>query len=206
MPTERKSPALELQPETSPIHSDDDKLYDEPKPIGLVGEINQPKELRTPLDLPLKVNNGDVFQKDGFYVEESIKGSTVDSTNGGAVVTRYVSQRTDSYGVFFIARRPCEVLWVSEMHVGTTAAITLDVLKGTSAVPAGVSVLASTFSLNSTAVTVVTKEDTTLSATPSNRRLAPGDWLFLQVSAAPTATTEVFVQLYLKYLGTGEYI
>lgn len=201
MPTERKSPALELPREakTTPKELD----YEEPQPIGAPTEFNIGLDLVEPQGLPALYRGSEIIAKDGFYVSCSVSGSTFDSSDSGNL-QRYLSTTPASYGTFFIAKRPCEVLWVSEKHVGASASFTLDVKKGTALVTAGVTTLLTTFDLSDTPDTVYTRSGTTLTATSENRRLAPGDWLFLEVSSGPSVT-EVFVEVYMKYLGEGDY-
>ena len=108
---------------------------------------------------------------------------------------------------FFIARHPCEVLWVAESHIvaGTDAgAVTMDIVKLTDgqAVASGVSILASTFDMKSTANTVVSKQGKDLSP---NRQLKPNDRLALKFTGVLTNLTGVQVTLYLKNLARGHY-
>jgi len=131
--------------------------------------------------------------KDGFYLTVSLPG--------------VLSQTTGYYDQFFIARRPMEVLRVSEVH--TTAgddagAVVLDVekLTSTTAPGSGTSILTTTFDLKSTANTVVTKEQRNLS---SARQLKENERLALKDTGVLTSLVGVCVILYCKFLTKGSY-
>ncbi len=131
--------------------------------------------------------------KDGFYLTVNL----VD----------ILPQTATNYGMFFTARWPMEVLFVSEIHgvAGTNGgAVTLDIekLTGTTAKGSGTSILASTFNLKSTANTVVSKEGVNLSAA---RTLVQGDRLALKSSGTLTTLSDLQVTLYCKMLGRGGY-
>jgi len=140
-----------------------------------------------------EVYNDTIQEKDGFYVTVNL----VDIQ----------PQTAANYGMFFIARYPCEIMRVAEVH-GTAAtnagAVTLDVEKlvGTTAKGAGISVLATTFSLKSTANTVVNKEGMKLS---NARQLKENERLALKSTGVLTDLKDVQVTLYFKFLGRGEY-
>ena len=109
-----------------------------------------------------------------------------------------------NYGQFFIAPFDCAVVRVDEVHstAGTNGgAVTLDVekLTGTTAEGSGVSVLASTFNLKSTANTVVNKfPSTSVTSNVPNKQLAKGDRLALLTSGTLTAVNNVVVVVILK--------
>ena len=108
---------------------------------------------------------------------------------------------------FFIARQPCEVLWVAESHIvaGSDAgAVTLDIVKLTSgqAVASGTSILTTTFDMKSTANTPVQKEGGELANT---RQLVNGERLALDFTGTLTDLAGVQVTLYLKNLARGHY-
>jgi len=134
--------------------------------------------------------------KDGFYVTQVITGTQ--------------AQVNTNYGVFFIAKNPCEILKVSLVYAVTNGGeFTLDVekLTGTTAPGSGTTVLASQFDLNSTANTVYERKGTTLTSVSKGRTLKENDRLALK----PTATggyvniSEVCVSIYLRPLGKGHY-
>jgi hypothetical protein len=134
-----------------------------------------------------------IARKDGFYVTVNLVSTS--------------AQTAANYGQFFTATCPCEVMIASEVHsvAGTDGGtVTLDVekLTGITALGSGVSVLAATFNLKSTAYTPVQKSGTTLS---SNRQLATTDRLALKTSGTLTALEGVQVTLYIKPLGKGDY-
>lgn len=135
----------------------------------------------------------DIQNKDGFYITASLPG--------------VLSQTTGYYGAFFTAYMPCEILQVTEVHTvagNDAGAVTLDIekLTGTTALGSGVSVLASTFNLKSTANTVVRKMGRDLSV---NRQILPGDRIALKDAGTLTTLEGVQVTLYLKFLGRGTY-
>jgi len=80
----------------------------------------------------------------------------------------------------------------------------MDIVKLTDgqAVASGVSILASTFDMKSTANTVVSKQGKDLSP---NRQLKPNDRLALKFTGVLTNLTGVQVTLYLKNLARGHY-
>ena len=143
--------------------------------------------------------------KDGFFITASYPGQIVsDYVVEGGVTTKTLLA---SDLPFFIARHPCEVLWVAESHIvaGTNAgAVTMDIVKLTNgqAVASGISILATTFNMKSTANTVVAKEGKDLSP---NRQLKPNDRLALKFTGVLTNLTGVQVTLYLKNLARGHY-
>lgn len=101
----------------------------------------------------------------------------------------------------FIADADYEVDRVQEVHsVAGAASSTLDVKKctGTTAPASGTSVLSSTFALDSTANTVVSKTlGSGLTATQADRRLTTGDRLALDWTGTVTAYVGT-VAIYLK--------
>jgi len=148
--------------------------------------------------------------KDGFFITASYNQFLSDYTIEIDFDAKS-STITKSFGAsdlpFFIARHPCEVLWVAESHIvaGTDAgAVTMDIVKLTDgqAVASGVSILASTFDMKSTANTVVSKQGKDLSP---NRQLKPNDRLALKFTGVLTNLTGVQVTLYLKNLARGHY-
>lgn len=140
-----------------------------------------------------KINWNDINLKDGFYIVANVAGTAA------ATSTNYTH--------FFTARRPLEILRVTEVHstAGTDAgSVTLDVqiLTGTTAPGSGTSVLASTFNLKSTANTVVTKEKSDLS---DSRIVKEGERICLATSGTLTAVASVQVTLYCRTANRGSY-
>jgi hypothetical protein len=106
-----------------------------------------------------------------------------------------------NFGVFYIATESCTVeeAWESHTVAGSDAgAVTLDIEKLTSAVAldSGVSVLATTFDLKSTANIPVRVGPT---ATIGNRQLARGDRLALKDTGTLTNCAGLTVTLIIKY-------
>lgn len=135
----------------------------------------------------------DIERKEGSYITVSLLGAT--------------PATAANYSHFFIARRPIEILRVSEVHAtkGTDAgAVTLQVelLAGTTAPGSGTSVLGSGFDLKGTINTVVTKETTSL--TPS-RIVKEGNRLALKLTGTPTAVASLVVTIYYKAANRGDY-
>ena len=146
--------------------------------------------------------------KDGFFITTfysqflSNFDIDIDFVNKTSTITKALGA---SDLPFFIARHPCEVLWVAESHIvaGTNAgAVTMDIVKLTSgqAVASGVSILTAEFNMKSTANTPVQKEGKDLSP---NRQLKPNDRLALKFTGVLTNLTGVQVTLYLKNLARG---
>jgi hypothetical protein len=109
--------------------------------------------------------------------------------------------------IFYTARFPCEVIWLSEVHstAGSDAgAVTLQIelLTGTQAPGAGSTLLDTAFNLKGTANTVVKKAGTDLTSTVT---LDEGDRLALLYSGTLTAVAGVQVTAYMKPLGRGSY-
>lgn len=139
----------------------------------------------------------DIQNKDGFYITVSLPGTQ--------------PQTAANYGVFFTAYRACEVMEVSEVHevAGNDAgAVTLDIekLTGTTALDSGVSILASTFNLKSTARTITRDTIKTGIALSVNRQLKPFDRLALKDVGTLATLQGVQVTLYLKFLSRGSYL
>lgn len=143
--------------------------------------------------------------KDGFFITASYPGQIVsDYVVAGGVTTKTLLA---SDLPFFIARQPCEVLWVAESHIvaGTDAgSVTMDIVKLTSgqAVASGVSILTTEFDMKSTANTPVQKQGKDLANT---RQLKNGERLALDFTGKLTALAGVQVTLYLKNLARGHY-
>lgn len=107
----------------------------------------------------------------------------------------------------FVATVPCELISVSEVHSGLGAASsTLDVKKctGTTAPASGTTMLASTFALDSTADTVVTKDQASgLTATAANRKLTVGDRVALDFTGTISSLVGVVVLRFRKLQSPG---
>ena len=130
----------------------------------------------------------DVINKDGFYIFVDDTASFIKT-------------------VFFTARFPCELLWISECHTtaGTGAGsvtLQLEKLTGTQAPGAGANMLNTAFDLKGTANTVVLKGTTDLTV---DTTLAEGDRIALKYSGTLTSLVGVQVTLYCKPLGRGLY-
>lgn len=196
MPTAQRLPAQESQPKTKTTLKGGGLEYEEPQPIGAPSDLNLPKDLLEPEGLPPKNRSEEIVEKDGFYLYPRVSGAVTDSLNGGGTATRYLARMTESYTVFFTARRPCEVMWLAQYNGGGTSG-TIDVLKNSTT-----SVLSSPFTLS---VANAQKQDIDLSPNKGARRLVNGDTLSLSPSGDISAMTFVNVTIYLKYLGQGEY-
>lgn len=115
-----------------------------------------------------------------------------------------------NYTHFYTARNPIDIMWVAVVYgVTNGAACTLDIekLTGTTAPGSGVSLLGSTFDLNSTANTVVVKEGATLKRTsPTALTLKTGDRLGALIkTGALSALDSLQVTIHFKYSGRGHY-
>jgi len=135
----------------------------------------------------------DVTAKIGILVTRDYPGST--------------AQTATNYGYIFNPPFPFEILSVVEKHdvAGTDAgSVTLDVLKvpnGTT-LASGVSCLATTFDMKSTADTAVMKQGLELSA---NRSFDPLDSIALKITGTLTALEGVQVTIYIKPLNNGDF-
>lgn len=135
----------------------------------------------------------EIERKDGAYITVSLPG-TAPATAG-------------NYSHFFIARRPLEILRVSEVHAvkGTDAgAVTLqlELLTGTTAPGSGSSILVSGFDLKGNINTVVSKEATALT---SKRIVKEGERLALKLTGTPTTVASLVVTIYYKAANRGDY-
>ena len=122
------------------------------------------------------------------------------SLNGTAAAT------ATNYGKIFTALRAYDIIEVSEVHAvagsdGGAVTLNLERLQGTEALGAGDEILATAFSLKSTANTVLTKKTTDL----QNRKLSIGDRIALKDGGVLTAVDDVQVTILLKPLGKGDY-
>lgn len=136
------------------------------------------------------MNYDELQRKDGFH--ESI----------------YVAAAATAanYDVFFTAIYPCEILAVQETHrtaCSSTGTLNLEILTTGQALDAGNTVLATAYSLNSTADTPILKSGLSLTA---NRQLKTGDRLALKDANTLTSTAGLQVTVYLKRLGKGDYL
>ena len=142
---------------------------------------------KTPL-----VFSDQIQQKDGFYITITLPGTT--------------AATAANYNHFFIARHPCEILVVKEVHgtAGTDAgAVTLDIekLTGTTAAGSGDSILVAGFNLKGTANTVQSKSGADL----TGQTLVEGDRLALEDTGTLTNVANLNVTLYLKHTNRGDY-
>jgi len=133
-----------------------------------------------------------LLNKDVYFVTYNLGGT--------------LSQTANNFGYFFTPTLAVEILAVVEKHTAASgAATTLDVLivPNATAISSGVSVLASTFALNSTANTAVTKIGTGLSN--ANRTVKPNQSLALKNSADNATLQGVSVTVFYKYPTRGSY-
>lgn len=128
-----------------------------------------------------------VENKDGFYVSVNL----VDT----------LSQTAANYGIFFIARKPCEVLAIDEVHgtASSSGTVTVEKLTGTTAKGSGTTI-SNAISTSSTANTV---QNATLTA--SAKQLAIGDRLAIKSGGTLTSGKDLQLTVYLKHLGKGDY-
>ena len=152
-------------------------------------------------------NNPLLDAKDGFYVtykyQAQLISSIVINFNTKSTTTTYA----DNNQPFFIARHPCEVMWVAESHTvkGTDAgAVTLNIekLTGTQAPGAGAEILVTAFDMKGNINTVVQKQGLDLTA---NRQLKNGERLCVKFTGTKTSLAGVCVTVYLKFLTRGHY-
>jgi len=120
------------------------------------------------------------------------------------------SQTAANYPVFFTARHPVELAWITETHsaAGTDGgAVTLDIRKLASGIAptAGSSMLVSTFNLKSTANTPVTKEGYVGLVSNNARVLIEGQRIGAVSSGTLTALEGVTVTAYFKYVNLGSF-
>lgn len=139
----------------------------------------------------MEINTEDIGNKVGVLVFRDFPSTT--------------AQTSTNYGYIFTSPFPFEILSVIEKHdVAGTVNPTLDVLKvpnGTT-LGSGVSILASTFDLTSTADTSVLKLGLDLN---TSRSFNPLDSIALKVSGTLTTLEGVQVTIYIKPNGRGEY-
>lgn len=131
-----------------------------------------------------------IGRKDGFHLNHLM----VDAATAG------------NYDVIFTAVYPCEVMAVIETHrvaCSSTGTLNLEILTSGQALDAGVTVLSTAYSLDSTANTPILKQGLDLTA---NRQLKPKDRLALKDALTLTATAGLVVTVYLKRLGKGDYL
>ena len=140
---------------------------------------------------------------------ENIKWENIDNKDG-FYLTVYmpsaIASSSAEYGSFFIAKFPCEIMYVDEVHdvAGTSAnPVTLQVqrLKSGIALDSGDDILVTPFDLKGTARVVVSKSSTLL----QNKILKEGDRLALTDTGTLTSLSDVCVTLYMKPLNRGHY-
>jgi hypothetical protein len=126
------------------------------------------------------------------YTRAYVNGDTWSVPETSIVTVLLTSGSVDTN--VFTADVPMEVVAVREVHSVAGAA------SGTTAPASGTTVLASTFALDSTANTPVTKNVTSgLSATAANRKLAVGDRLAIDMTGTITSLVGS-VNIYLRKL------
>lgn len=134
----------------------------------------------------------DITDKDGFYVNVSLPGAT--------------AATAANYSVFFVAKTPCEVIWISEAHTtagtdGSAVELNIEKLGSGVALGSGSEVIITDFSLKATADTPLYKSGVDL----QNTKLKLGDRLALKDTGTLTNVAGVCVTLYLKPLLKGHY-
>ena len=134
-----------------------------------------------------------ILNKDPFVITASIPG-----TNAATGT---------SYGVFYTAIFPCEVLAVAESHTvagtdGSAVTLQIEKLTGTQALDAGTTLLNSAINLKGTANTPVYPDLTTIVL---NRQLERGNRLALKDTGTLTNVQGVQVTILIKPLGKGHY-
>jgi len=152
-------------------------------------------------------NNTLLNAKDGFYITYKYQAQLISSIEINFDTKSTITTYADNNQPFFIARHPCEVMWVAESHTvkGTDAgAVTLNIekLTGTQAPGAGVEILGTAFDMKGTIDTVVQKEGKDLTV---NRQLKNGERLCVKFTGTKTALAGVCLTVYLKYLTRGHY-
>ena len=145
--------------------------------------------------------------KDGFYVTYKYQAQLISSIVINFDTKSTTTTYADNNQPFFIARHPCEVMWVAESHTvkGTDAgAVTLNIekLTGTQAPGAGVEILDTAFDMKGNINTVVQKQGLDLTA---NRQLKNGEMLCVKFTGTKTSLAGVCVTVYLKFLTRGHY-
>lgn len=137
------------------------------------------------------IDYSEITNKDGFYITINLAG--------------VLSQTSGYYGVFFTAYKACEVSAVVETHSvagSSTPTLQIEKLGSGVALGSGDTILASSFSLNSTANTPIMKRGYDLT---NKRGLEYMDRLALKVSGTLTALEGVSVTIYLKPRKKGDY-
>ncbi len=136
----------------------------------------------------MAIDNIDILRKDGFYITANIRGLNFTNPDGSLPTLE------QQLGIIFIARHPCEVMWVSEIHTNSGSG-TLR-LENT-----GSNVLVSGFNLGSANNTTVTKQRINL----QNRVLKEGEYLKLASTGSLTDIQNLNVTIYLKNSERGDY-
>ena len=134
-----------------------------------------------------------VYNKDGFYITANLFG--------------VLAQQNGRNGVCFIARNPCEIMWVAETHQVAagdlnTVTLNLEVTDSGEAADAGDEVLKVPYDLKGTVNTVLQKQGY---QDLQNRQMSPGQKLSWVISGMQTCLLGVQITIYLKTLGKGDY-
>lgn len=133
----------------------------------------------------------EIENKDGFWVFHSLPSTD--------------AQTSTRYGVIFTAIKPCEVLYVTEVHSSADAgagsrSINIEKLTGTTAPGSGTSIVVGNMSVKTTANTVSTYSGALLTST----KLDPGDRLAIRPISI-FSVEGINVTIYLKPRGKGDY-
>lgn len=160
----------------------EEKLKDETLDLKLDLDLEKPQEVE------------EIERKDGFYAKVNLPGTT--------------AQTNSNYGIFFIVRYACEVMWVSAIwSSAATAAGAVDLniqrLTGTQGIDGGSRILKTHISLKGTANTVNQRQKFDL----QNTVLKENDRLQIEGVSSPTLTSldDLCVTVYLKRIGKGHY-
>lgn len=141
-----------------------------------------------------KIDNIDVTRKDGFYVTETIKGSTF--TNDSAVEIPI----DEKCGVFFVARHPCEIMKVKVDYTGGSGTLNIERLSNGDVLDGGDEILTTDLTLSGSITTPVSLERTQL----QNRQLKEDERLAIKDNSWANSQY-VHITIYLKNLGRGDY-
>ena len=143
-------------------------------------------------ELKETIDNKDILRKDGFYITETVKGTTFTSDDGVEVPI------DEKCGVFFVARHPCEVMKVKVAYTGASGTLNIERLSGIEALDAGDEILATDLTLSGD--NTVSLERTQL----QNRILKEDERLAIKDSGWANSQY-VHVTIYLKYSARGDY-
>lgn len=112
-----------------------------------------------------------------------------------------------NFPVFFTARHPMEVLWITESHTtaATSGSMKIVKLPSGTAPASGTPITLNDFNLDSTANTPITKEGYVGLASGTARTIKEGERLAATTSGALTNLAGIQVTVYLKYANLGSF-